>query len=364
MSKLYLNKNWRYFVKDNAIYLFNFVTSKQFKIVGDKNQIVLFFNTLKRGIKKDALKKEVAKYFNKENPSQLNTMIKTLKKLHIISKEPERKRLGLHPSYLIGLDRQLDFFESAFPEETPYLKQKQLKDAMVAVLGLGSIAHYIIMPLVSSGVGGFKLVDFDTIDLRNIGRQWLFRKKDIGMAKAYIAKEVIKDSRFGIKITAAKKMLKNEKDICDFIKDCDVVVHCCDYPRFTVHKWINRACLTLKKPNLVVNSGKVGPFSIPYQSACYECFQVFAQKQIPNYNNFANIITNEGANRYPELAVTASISGSLAAKEIIAYFLGIPIETHNAFFNINPFTLKVNKFELKRQKECHACSKNNDKQRL
>ena len=48
---------------------------------------------------------------------------------------------------------------------------EKLKEAKVAVFGLGGVGSFVCEGLARSGVGNFILVDFDRIDESNINRQ-------------------------------------------------------------------------------------------------------------------------------------------------------------------------------------------------
>ncbi|MDP2947488.1 MAG: ThiF family adenylyltransferase [Nanoarchaeota archaeon] len=355
MSKIFLSKNWRFIEKENKIYFFNFVTSKQVEINEDKEMASSFLKGLQGGIEKSTLLKKLRNEFPDMSLKWFNDSIKALKKYYIIQNRKIRPS-GLSLRYLAGLDRQLDFLDEMFPNEGGYKKQIELKKIKVAILGLGTISQYIILPLIASGVGNFKCVDFDLIEERNIGRQPIFRRNDIGKSKASVIKDFIKKSRFDIKAETKKKMLRGIDDVKEFIYGCDIVIHCCDYPRFVIHRWINEACLSLNIPNLLVYSGRVGPFSIPFKTSCYGCLETFLKQYVLIYDDFAEKIRKEGLGRYPELAVVGALTGTLAAKEIIAYILGIPVETYNAFFDINPRNVQIIKHPLPRQKKCYACS--------
>jgi len=65
---------------------------------------------------------------------------------------------------------------------------EQLADKVVVIVGLGAVGGYCFESLCRSGVGNFKLVDFDTIGITNINRQILALESTIGKPKVEIAK--------------------------------------------------------------------------------------------------------------------------------------------------------------------------------
>ena len=69
---------------------------------------------------------------------------------------------------------------------------KKLKDARVAVFGLGGVGGYVVEALARSGVGALDLVDHDTISLTNINRQILATRDTVGMDKAEAAAQRVK----------------------------------------------------------------------------------------------------------------------------------------------------------------------------
>ena len=63
---------------------------------------------------------------------------------------------------------QLDqAFDARFPEEM----RTKLRNARVAVAGLGGLGSNIAVMLARSGIGELLLVDFDTVDVTNLNRQ-------------------------------------------------------------------------------------------------------------------------------------------------------------------------------------------------
>ncbi len=72
-------------------------------------------------------------------------------------------------------------------------RMKKLKNARVAVFGLGGVGGYVVEALARSGVGALELVDHDTISITNINRQILATHSSVGKSKAMAAKERVLD---------------------------------------------------------------------------------------------------------------------------------------------------------------------------
>lgn len=350
------NVNWRLLDLGRKFYLINVVNSKQLELKSAKEQTHYLFGLFDKWKSKAEIIKVFCLKFPSFGENWPNEYIDLLIKNGVLEYEI-RKPNELSEQYLLGLDRQLNFLSEINNGKSCFENQLTLKQTKIALLGLGSVAHYTIMGLVSSGIGSFKCVDFDNVDERNIGRQPIFRKSDIGRPKADAVKEYILNNRKDVEVQAFNIMLKSERDIEKIIFDCDIVVHLCDLPRFLIHRWINNACLRLNKPNILCYSGRVGPFCIPYKTACYGCLETEMRKKFVLYESMVKDITNGEFTRFPELAVVGSLSGVLVAKEIIAHLLNIKPQTFNAFYDINPFNLKTTLHKLPKQKDCYACSK-------
>lgn len=67
----------------------------------------------------------------------------------------------------------------------------RLRDARVAVFGIGGVGGYVVEALARSGVGSFDLIDDDKVCLTNINRQIIATQDTVGQYKVDVMKERI-----------------------------------------------------------------------------------------------------------------------------------------------------------------------------
>jgi len=70
---------------------------------------------------------------------------------------------------------------------------EKLKEARVAIFGVGGVGAYVVEGLVRSGVGKFLLVDDDCICLTNLNRQLHATRSTVGKSKVEVMRERILD---------------------------------------------------------------------------------------------------------------------------------------------------------------------------
>ena len=70
---------------------------------------------------------------------------------------------------------------------------EKLKNARVAVFGVGGVGGYVVEALVRSGVGGLTLIDADTVSESNVNRQIIALSSTVGQYKTHAAKARAQD---------------------------------------------------------------------------------------------------------------------------------------------------------------------------
>lgn len=105
---------------------------------------------------------------------------------------------------------------------------EHLKNARVAVFGIGGVGGHATEALARSGIGALDLVDFDTISLTNLNRQLVALHSTIGKYKVDVMKDRVLDINPQIQVTAHKCFyLPETAEQFDF-RQYDYVVDCID----------------------------------------------------------------------------------------------------------------------------------------
>ncbi len=99
-----------------------------------------------------------------------------------------------------------------------------LKNARVAVFGIGGVGGHVVEALVRSGIGKVDLIDSDKVCLSNLNRQIIATRKTIGQYKVDAMKERIMEINPDCEVTVYKCFyLPENKEEFDFTKYSYVV---------------------------------------------------------------------------------------------------------------------------------------------
>ncbi len=105
---------------------------------------------------------------------------------------------------------------------------EKIKNATVAVFGLGAVGSFVTEGLARAGVGTLHLIDFDRVDATNINRQLFALHSTIGRQKAALAGERVKDINPHCKVKLQSSFV-NAQSLEDLLsEDIDVVVDAID----------------------------------------------------------------------------------------------------------------------------------------
>ena len=104
----------------------------------------------------------------------------------------------------------------------------KLKNAHVAVFGVGGVGSFTAESLARAGVGAITLIDFDTVDISNINRQIHALTSTVGMSKVKLMHDRILQINPECKVTSLDTIFNSETVDEIFNIEWDYVVDAID----------------------------------------------------------------------------------------------------------------------------------------
>ncbi|ORE02427.1 hypothetical protein BCV72DRAFT_215243 [Rhizopus microsporus var. microsporus] len=154
-----------------------------------------------------------------------------------------------------------------------------LEECKILVIGAGGLGCEILKNLALTGFKQIHVIDMDTIDLSNLNRQFLFRKKDIGKSKAMVAAEFVMSRVPGVQVTPYFGKIQDKDD--EYYKQFQLII--CGLDSVEARRWINAKVIEMVdeddmehtwKP--LIDGGTEGfkgqaRIILPTITSCYEC---------------------------------------------------------------------------------------------
>ncbi len=149
--------------------------------------------------------------------------------------------------------------------------QRKLKDARVAVVGVGGLGSVSSLYLTLAGVGYIRVIDQDTVEPHNLHRQILYTPQSLRYPKAEAAAKTLHSHNPLVTVEAASENL-NASNAEALLKNVDVVVDGLD--NMQTRHIVNRVCAKNHVPYVFGAAiGFEGNASVfyPPKTGCLEC---------------------------------------------------------------------------------------------
>ena len=226
---------------------------------------------------------------------------------------------------------QLNFFQEfdISPEEA----QRSLRDAAVAVLGVGGAGAYAALAIAACQVGRVHCVDDRAISEADLYLAPVLAGAEIGLSRAAAVQQRLKQLQADIAVSASNDDLAADESIRATIRGCDFVICGVDKGRSGTLYKVNSACLSEGIPwtscSLEGIEAVLGPTVLPGSTACYLCYKMraIACSERPwtelSFEKMLETRNHDDSVRRENLTFAAGLLGNLAALEAFKVLTGV-----------------------------------------
>jgi molybdopterin-synthase adenylyltransferase len=255
-------------------------------------------------------------------------------------------------------DRQLAYFADQRPGEAAALQQR-LRDARVAIVGVGGLGTWTASALACAGIGHLTLIDDDVVDLSNLNRQVLFRRADVGRPKVDVAAEALAafDPELGLTTHAVR--ITGPRRAAHLLDGHDFVIELADWPPYDLGRWLEQACW----PGGIPRTGaalfppfvRLGPTYVPGVTPCLACQEAAARAAFPLYDELADL-RRTAPTVSPTLGPPCALIGGVLAMDIVHHLTGIAAPaTLGAALIVDLRDLSIEREPLTGREDCLRC---------
>ncbi len=259
-------------------------------------------------------------------------------------------------------DRQLRYFSDLTHDGgvTPSECQARLREARVAVLGVGGLGGRVAWELACCGVGELWLIDGDRVEESNLNRQIQYTEADIGRLKADATAERLRAFNSRIETKPVPRRVESKAELADLIVGADIVVDAADWPAHEIEYWCNAACFEAGIPYIAMSHfppvARAGPLYVPGETGCFACQDISYRREYPLYD-----VAIEQRRSQPSPAATlgpaCGLVGGLVGAEVMHFLTKLTVPAMlGAGFIYDLRTMEVERFEVVPEPECTVCS--------
>ncbi|KAF8627719.1 hypothetical protein AX15_004277 [Amanita polypyramis BW_CC] len=158
----------------------------------------------------------------------------------------------------------------------------RLANTRVLLVGAGGIGCELLKNIVLTGFGSITILDLDTIDLSNLNRQFLFRKKDVKQSKALTAAQTAAPFNPNVQIIPIHGNIKEQQYDIEWFRQFDIVLNALD--NLDARRHVNKMCMAAQVP--LVESGTAGYLGqvqplLKDLTECFDCIPKPTPKTFP-----------------------------------------------------------------------------------
>ena len=260
--------------------------------------------------------------YRDENPKDYDAFLSFLISNKLL--RVDSKHETLDPPCKVKYARQMAYFEqSDIYHDTSDVCQALLEKSRVVIIGCGGAGAPVAELLAGSGIGCITIIDNDTVELSNLGRQIAYSESDVGKPKVKCLASRLHQIKADLTINTVVSFLVQENAV-SLLRNNDFIVVAADEPlpdllywvdTVSKHEQIPYACISNCPPTI-----RIGPIFDPNEAYGYRQYEQELERRWPEVKNYEAIANLFEYNKATTVCACYS-SASLLVGQIIQKLL-------------------------------------------
>jgi bacteriocin biosynthesis cyclodehydratase domain-containing protein len=239
--------------------------------------------------------------------------------------------------------------------------QERIQQAHVVVFGVGRLGSQLIRALVLAGVGKITAVDSEPVSDAELKSDSWFTVDQEGHNRAEAACRLAAIANPEVHIQAAPEPAEIG-ELQERLVDSDFAILCRDHFNPAEYEMFNLAALATKKSwtsaRIAGFEFQIGPTVIPFQTACYRCFDLRQKSNLPDLAEYEILENFLKKDRLRPEALAFTPGTGLVALEVlkaITWFMAPATCSH--LFTLDLLTMESKLHPVLKIPRCPACGR-------
>lgn len=233
-------------------------------------------------------------------------------------------------------------------------EQAALRQATVAIVGVGGLGCPAALALAGCGVGTVLLIDGDSVATSNLHRQLLYSAEDCGHSKAEVAQKKL-SAQFPFTQFVAKPQFIGPENATDLLASADIILDCSDSIslKYVLDNYCSVAQVPLVYAAMHQFQGYLSVFHVYRETEVFRYTDIF-----PAQDGTEQIETCELAG---VMTVVPQLLGTMQAVETIKLILGLNPTSLGKLLIIDALNFKISETKIKSRRSNGITAKQPEK---
>lgn len=248
----------------------------------------------------------------------------------------------------------------------PAKAQQRLRNASVAILGMGGAGPGLAECLAKSGTGEIRCIDDQTVSSADLYLASGFSRSDLHTPRATAVQHHLESEFPHTRFEAATAYLHSDDAVLAVVKGSDYIASCLDAGQSSLIYRLNRVCLQTGTHwiscMLAGTEIVIGPAVYPPITPCYLCYKMRVVACAGNpedafaFEKFLDGRKTDDSSRRENLSIAAGLASNLLALEVLHNLSGLsPLTSVGRVTIFNLLDLSSTQHVVLKKPWCPAC---------